>query len=158
MDTNKEDVMLTEGNLALLKELKSIVYEYKLYWDFERIYYVIDKEEKTFDDLRILGDRHEGLRLILLSGLPEENRKPEVVTEIMDKFRKAGCSPRRQHSILVDYLTAEHFFMDSQEMEELENLSVTLTEQVTASQQMIYELLMRNSIQENLMEDIAKNS
>lgn len=152
-------VELTERNQTALKKLNDVIGEHKLYWNMDSVYYVLDKHEKTFEELRVLGQRHEGLRLLILAGLPEDKRDMKEVNKIIDELREeGGISPKRQHTLFVDHLRVKHFFTDMQEEEDMKNLTAVLTEETIALQEMILELFTKNAILQSMGVDIEDNS
>lgn len=155
-DMTQEELM--EETLIKYDEVKKIVDSNKMFWDFESIYYTIDKLDLTYDDLQILDGKHKTLHALIMAGLPEDERDIKRVYNVMEQLQRIGLSPRSQHAFLLYHITVTHFFMDTPQMLMMANLAVVQQNQLLQSQQVIYEIFMQNAILDQMIEAIEQNS
>lgn len=155
-DMTQEELM--EETLKKYDEVKKIVDSNNMFWSFESIYYTIDKLDLTYDDLQLLDGKHKTLHALIMAGLPAEQREIKNVYNVMGQLQRIGLDPKSQHGFLLYHITVTHFFMDTPQMLMMANLAVVMQNQLLQSQQVIYEIFMKNAILDQMKEAIGQSS
>ena len=121
-DSNKEvkKVELNDRNKRALEIIKDVINKYDLEWTDESIDYVLNTENKSFSELRILDGRRTANRLIIQAGLKVHDKSKAF--SILTEIREQGVPAERLHPLLIHILREKHFFMEVQDLDDLNNL------------------------------------
>lgn len=121
-DDNKEvkKVELNDRNKRALEIIKDAINKYDLEWTDESIDYVLNTENKSFSELRLLDGKRTANRLIIQAGLKVHDKSKAL--SILTEIRKQGVPAERMHPLLVHILREQHFFMEVQDLDDLNNL------------------------------------
>lgn len=121
-DDNKEikKVELNDRNKRALEIIKDVINKYDLEWTDESIDYVLNTENKSFSELRILDGKRTANRLIIQAGLKVHDKSKAF--SILTEIRKQGVPAERLQPLLLHILREQHFFMEVQDLDDLNNL------------------------------------
>lgn len=121
-DNNKEvkKVELNDRNKRALEIIKDAINKYDLEWTDESIDYVLNTENKSFSELRILDGKRTANRLIIQAGLKVHDKSKAF--SILTEIRKQGVPAERLQPLLIHILREQHFFMEVQDLDDLNNL------------------------------------
>lgn len=121
-DDNKEvkKVELNDRNKRALEIIKDVINKYDLEWTDESIDYVLNTENKSFSELRILDGKRTANRLIIQAGLKVHDKSKAF--SILTEIRKQGVPAERLQPLLIHILREQHFFMEVQDLDDLNNL------------------------------------
>lgn len=121
-DDNKEvkKVELNDRNKRALEIIKDAINKYDLEWTDESIDYVLNTENKSFSELRILDGKRTANRLIIQAGLKVHDKSKAF--SILTEIRKQGVPAERLQPLLIHILREQHFFMEVQDLDDLNNL------------------------------------
>lgn len=148
--------ILSEGNKKALDKVKEIIAEEKLYWDWESIREALFDYNVDLETLKVYDGKLTHLYVMLISGLPADRKNKTEVYKLMSKFSEAGIHPSRLHRLLSEVLQERHFFTDTEEDLEMQNLTEADPTDQIALQNLIYLYISKEAAKKSFQ--LTRNS
>lgn len=148
MDQN----ILSERNKQDMEKVKKIIADNNMKWTWESIYNVVFIEETDWDTLRFYDGKLHNIIVLIMAGLNEADRSKEKAFDILTQASEQGISPQRLHKFLYEVLQERHFFMDTPEMEAMQNMIEADNQDMVVLQNLMSSLIWKIASQETLQE------